>query len=146
MNRIGQSNQIMDTTMRYWRFVIVTLFICSCSPRVNVNSNDPESIKGKKLSLQRELLRDYALCACLRFGYKDTKVYNDISTPILLNQILYSSFVTDLIKEKSKTYAGNIKGSEVADYNNKRPIIVDCLKYYKSSSLDSLIRSFDSEL
>ncbi len=136
----------MDTTIRNWRFAIVTLLICSCSPRVNIKSNDSKSIIGKKLSLQRELLRDYALCACLRFGYKDSEVYSDISTPILLNQMLYSSFITDLIKEKSKKYAGNIKGSEVADYNNKRPIIVDCLKYYKSSSLDSLIRSFDSEL
>jgi|GEM_PF-2917951 hypothetical protein len=136
----------MDTTIRNWRFAIVTLLICSCSPRVNIKSNDSKSIIGKKLSLQRELLRDYALCACLRFGYKDSEVYSDISTPILLNQMLYSSFITDLIKEKSKKYAGNIKGSEVADYNNKRPIIVDCLKYYRSSSLDSLIRSFDSEL
>jgi len=43
--------------------------------------------------------------------------------------MLYSSFVTDLIKEKSKTYADNIKVSEVADYNNKRPIIVSCMDY-----------------
>ena len=132
--------------MRYWRYVIVTLFICSCSARVNVTSHDSGSIKGDKLKQQRELLRDYALCSCLRFGYKNTEVYSDISTPILLNQILYSSFVSDLIKEKSKTYADNIKASEVADYNNKRPIIVSCMDYYKSSSLDSLIRSFDSEL
>lgn len=132
--------------MRYWRYVILAAFISSCSKYAILNSDVAASKWESRLSSQRELLRDYALCSCLRFGYKDTEVYSDISTPILLNQMLYSSFVTDLIKEKSKTYADNIKVSEVADYNNKRPIIVSCMNYYKSSSLDSLVRSFDSEL
>ncbi len=95
---------------------------------------------------QRQLLKEYALCNCIQYGYKNIEVKTDISISIYYEQLLYGESIIKKIEDLSKQAVDSILPSSVTDYNFKKPIIASCIAFYKSEKLDSTIKKYDSSI
>lgn len=87
--------------------------------------------------------KGYALCSCLEYGYKRTGiVLDDPSASVIMNLSGYSMplQLKQLIDSAAKSSADSILILQPSDYGGKLPIILGCLKFYKSKELKKLIK------
>jgi hypothetical protein len=97
-----------------------------------------------KLSENRTLLKEYAYCKCFEYSSNDTTFFRtDISLMVYKEIAHYDLKAFQIIDSLSKKAASEIKPSQIADYENKKAILSDCFLFFKSKSLDSVIRSLD---
>lgn len=136
----------MLTSLRYIILILLFLFFFSCQVPRRINA-EKKNNNNDSIVEQRQLLKDFALCSCLRFGYgTDSAVYKDITVSIYYNQLLYADSSINKVEDFAKAYSRSIKTSEEYDYQNKKPILFSCLLFYKSKLLDSLVKTLDSTI
>ena len=102
--------------------------------------------KGRPPSLKeaRKLLKNYALCSCIKYITDDKKLKNDISSGIYFDISNYSdSNVFSKIDSFSKITALTIEPTQIADYGHQKPLLLGCISFFQSKKLDSLVRTFD---
>lgn len=83
------------------------------------------------------------MCECLRQSLpQDSIIAKDISFAVL-NEISEYSIMGDRelrLKNGVSNFLSKIKPSQISDYDGKKAITLNCLKYYNSSTLDSLVK------
>lgn len=137
--------------MKQIRLSMLIILFISCATRKLENpegtSLHPMSLRDSNVIKQRELLRGYALCSCIQEGYKkDSAVQNDISASWYLNMLLYKDSILQLVRSNAREYASLILPSQYPDYKGKRAVLFLCTQYVNTSSMDSLLKSFDTTL
>jgi hypothetical protein len=99
------------------------------------------------ISSQRGLLKDYALCKCVNYGFKeDNLLKKDFSATVLVEQLDYNPEVFVILDSLMKKFAYTIPISKYADEMGKRGVMINCINYYNSKEFDSLINGFDHYL
>lgn len=112
----------------------ISIFLISCSGSSKVTEN-------------RNLLKEYAYCKCLNFAIADSSFFkDDLSLSIYREIANYNPEVYDLIDSLAKKAAYEIKPSEISDHNGKKAILIGCFSFYKSQTLDSIIRLMDKKI
>lgn len=101
----------------------------------------------KKTEVQRELLKEYFLCACITEGFKDKQIAEyDISQSVYSDILRYSSEAFQEVKNYAKNFVETTAPSPIADLGNKRAVILSCIEKYKSKELGKFIKSMDKQL
>lgn len=131
------------------RVVVSFIFFClilSCVPASKTTAIQEPLQESKEIVEQRQLLKEYALCDCIRYGYKNTEVYEDVTVSLYNEAMLYSPYTLDTVSMLAKKIAESVPPLQHFDYNKKRPILGGCIEFFKSKMLDSLIRTYDYQL
>lgn len=89
------------------------------------------------------MLKEYALCSCIREISNDDSIKNDISFSILAELTDYHQKAMHGIDSLTEKVVLTFEPAQIADYNGKKPYMLQCINYYKSKQLDSIIRTFD---
>jgi hypothetical protein len=142
---------VLLAKIKYYCLVDLFFFaVCfSCNPAKKVKDQSRQLNKmteDSAIIIQRQLLKEFALCNCLRFGYPNSDIYTDISISIYFNQLLYGQSIINKITEISKQEVETVKPLENFDYKGKKPIFLSCMEFYKSNRLDSIVRASDSSI
>jgi PBP1b-binding outer membrane lipoprotein LpoB len=96
---------------------------------------------------QRENLKGYAFCNCVAFALpKDSAIQNDISITAYHDISNYTQESYVLVRTVTKKFSDSIKPSVIGDHENKRGVLIDCMRFYQSNYLDSLVRTLDSKI
>jgi len=114
----------------FYFIVSFTFFIASCSSKKNINEE------------QVQIAKDYVFCKCY-YSQLDSitlkNVYSiDLSLGYYFDVYEGNPFYLDSI---AKDYAFKIEKTQILDLGNRIPLMADCLKFYRSKKLDSLIRN-----
>lgn len=122
--------------IRYKILTFLFVVFCSCNSAKHVND------KQGMYTNQAAALKDYAFCKCVEYGFmQDSISLNDISIPIIFELSDYSIPLNkrQKIDSLAKKIAQSITKQQVADYGNKRKILLDCLNFYRGKELEKLI-------
>lgn len=116
-------------------FSVLILMSCSCQNKA----------MGIKTSLeQRELLKEYFLCICIIEGFKNKQIEElDISQSVYFDILRYSPEAFHEVKNYAKKFIDTIEPSPIVDLDNKKAIILSCIKKYKSKEVEKFIISMD---
>lgn len=96
----------------------------------------------KNASIQKELLKEYFLCACITEGFSDKQLgKDDISQAVYFDILRYGPEVLQEVKNHAKKFVDSIEPSPIVDFGNKKAIILSCIEKYKSKELDKFIKS-----
>ena len=125
---------------------LTALLILACNAAHVTGKEAPPN--DSKAAGQRELLKQYALCECMRQANTGTNVgINDVSLSVYYDQLLYDDGAISRIDSLSKKAADGIGGYDNdVDYRGKKAILYHCMQYYKSAALDSMVRSMDGNM
>ena len=106
----------------------------------------PLGINDSTLQNKHKWLKDYALCSCIRYCFKeDDSIKNDLTFTVLEGISDYGNpKVYNIIDSASKKASLSIEPSQIADFLGKKALLLGCINYYESAKLDSLVKSFDS--
>lgn len=100
---------------------------------------------SKKLQ-NRDWLKEYAFCKCLEYATKDSFLSNDLSVSVYKEIANYDPSVYQIIDSLSRKKALEILPSQIADYDGKKAILVSCFNFYKSKTLDSVVKKMDTKI
>lgn len=131
------------------KFVTLTfiIFILFAGGTAKMNTVSTKNQDSTIILQQRELLKEYALCQCLYYGFKEEGIsQNDISLSFYNELSLYSNVAQSRIDSISKIVVNSIAPSNHIDYKGKKAIIYTCMQFYKSNVLDSLVKSLDNHI
>jgi hypothetical protein len=122
-------------------FPIALLLSCNKNTKVKIPDNTGDSTSQNK----RKWLKEYALCSCIKYSFKDdTAIKNDLSFTVYKEITDYGNLaVYRTMDSISKIAAFDIKPSQIADYNGKKALLLGCIEYYQSKKLDSIIRKLE---
>jgi hypothetical protein len=96
---------------------------------------------------QRLALKGYAFCNCVAFALpKDSAIQNDISRTAYHDISNYTQESYVFVRNVTKNFSDSIKPSVIGDHENKRGVLIDCMRFYQSNYLDSLVRTLDSKI
>lgn len=116
-------------------FIIIITVLTSCKSNVSSIDNN------------RQLLKEFAYCKCIENANLDSNVLkNDISISVYQEISNYNSEVYAEIESAAIKFAKNIKPTILSDHRNKKTVFLDCFAFYKSKSLDSLIKIMDKKV
>jgi hypothetical protein len=106
----------------------------------------PLNIDDSILQNKHKWLKDYALCSCIKYAFKeDDSIKNDLTFSVLIGISDYGyPRVYHIIDSASKKAALSIEPSQIVDFDGKKALLLGCINYYESAQLDSLVKSFDS--
>ena len=114
-------------------FFIALLFFSSCD---NYNEKSEERIA---------MIRDYSFCSCFEYSLGNDLTENireiDFSRALLFDISEDVSLYFSKIDSMAKLESMKIESTQIQDYNNRKPIILRCLEFSRSSTIDSLIDS-----
>ena len=77
---------------------------------------------------------------------KDSAIQNDISITAYHDISNYTQESYVLVRTVAKNFSDSIKPSVIRDHENKRGVLIDCMRFYQSNYLDSLVRTLDSKI
>lgn len=117
---------------------IATTFTFACT-NARVHPGRSKSRSGTQAQ-QEQWLKELALCNCLVYATGTKEMKGDISRGIYMDIANYSQDVYDLIDSVSKNAASKIAPSQIADHDGKKALFLDCMNFYNSQKLDSLVR------
>lgn len=124
---------------RFLIFFLLFAFLLTGCSILTTSKGRPPSLKEA-----RNLLKNYALCSCIKYITDDKKLKNDISRGIYSDISNYSdSKVFNEIDSLAKIAALTIEPSQIADYGYQKPLLLGCISFFQSKKLDSLVRIFD---
>lgn len=96
---------------------------------------------------QRQILKEYAFCQCVNQGFEDRRFFDDDISMSFYNELsLYSKIAQMKVDSVSKLTAKSILLSSHLDYKGKKAVIYTCMQFYKSTLLDSLVKTLDAEI
>jgi len=103
-----------------------------------------QELTPEELSAERLKLKNYALCECLFYVYKeyDSLWIRDGSTAGYFETSHYAIDVYETVRTRAEAVNREVYKS----YDNSPLGLMKCLDFYNSRELDSLIKSFDSEI
>jgi len=102
---------------------------------------------SSKLNESRQLLKEYAYCKCFQFASGDTAYFiNDVSLGIYSDLASYTSLAYEKIDSLSSVAVKSFEPSEIDDYKNKKAVLWNCFKFYKSKQLDSAVKKLDIQI
>jgi len=100
------------------------------------------SCRTSKADTTRTLIKEYALCKCIQFAVpNDSSLKQDISPAVYREMILYNYPELNIIDSLARKAAFSIVPSPIADLAGKRSVMMNCIGFYKSGQLDSVVRS-----
>ncbi len=119
-------------------FMIAFLLSCNRNTKIEVSNNSKNSVSQNN----RKWLKEYALCSCIKYSFKDdTAIKNDLSFTVYKEITDYGNLpIYRTIDSISRIAAFEIKPSQIADYNGKKALLLGCIEYYQGKKLDSTIR------
>ena len=122
--------------------IIISLFIIKASSLYS-----QAEIKYNDIIKQRMLLREYALCKCLDYGFaNDSLLKKDFSVAVLVEQLNYSPQAYFIIDSLMRNFADSIHSSRYIDALGKKGVMVNCIDYYNGRDLSLYIRRLDKYL
>lgn len=141
----------MDIKLIAMRNIKLFAFAMLLNTSFLLNSNAQLQIKHGKsknysIKQQHELLKQLALCSCIKYAFSnDDSIKRDLSFTVYRQITSYKDKkVYRVIDSAAKKAVEIIEPGEVADYDTgKRAIMLNCINYYYSKRLDSLVRSLD---
>jgi hypothetical protein len=96
---------------------------------------------------QRYLLKEYALCECLNYGFRqDSLMKYDFSMSVIFEQLSYRTETYLILDSLIKGFVDSIIPSKYADTKGKRGIMNNCIDYYNSKKFNLFIKKFDGKL
>lgn len=131
------------------------IFILCCGIIISSEGCDNRNTNNKvivvkseaKKEEKRQWMKEYALCKCITQLSTDTLLKKDISMGIYFNITDYGSDkIYNAVDSAAKQAVSQINPSQIADYGGKKPYMLSCIEFSKSKKLDSLIRTYDSDL
>lgn len=124
------------------QIIFISIFIIKATSLYSQVEN-----KNNAIIKQRILLKEYALCKCLNYGFaNDSLLKKDFSTTVLVEQLSYSPHAYFIIDSLMKKFTDSIPISKYVDAEGKRGIMINCIDYYNSKELGSYIRRLDKYL
>lgn len=130
----------MEDTVGYRKLRLCAMLLiilgtgCS-SHKLNLRHNRPSN---------EDVLRDYVFFICLQKGYGNDPVFLKDMSPGLYNDLSdfeMAHFDTDKKLDSIATkMVASIEPAQLADYEGKKPIFAQCLRFYKSKELKVAIR------
>lgn len=123
-----------NNSLPHLAIVLLSLALSAC------NINRTYGYKELSVKNQRQNLKDYALCSCLKLAANSDSLKNDISFSILNELSDYNAEALNKIDSLSKIVVAEIQPSQIVDYEGKKPYLLSCIEYYRSKRLDSLIK------
>lgn len=122
-------------------YVLILFFLIGGCVSAKTKSN---TINIKE---QRQNLKGYAFCNCVAFALpKDSAIQNDISITAYHDISNYTQESYVLVRTVAKNFSDSIKPSVIGDHENKRGVLIDCMRFHQSNYLDSLVRTLDSTI
>ncbi|MBV4356353.1 T6SS amidase immunity protein Tai4 family protein [Pinibacter aurantiacus] len=105
------------------------------------------SSKNNEIRLS-SVYKDYVFYKCIQEAFPNDSIYNkDISETVLMEMSNYA-----IMKERSgkmdsiaKAFVNSIQPTQIADYENKKPLFLRCLEFYKSKELDKFVKKLAKE-
>ena len=89
---------------------------------------------------QQSLWKDYVLCSCLEYGFKEDSLANkDFSAGLLLEMMEYSLEDKTSLDSAAKAFVDTIPVANAEGAVGKRGIMVNCLDYYRSPQLNAMV-------
>ncbi|HEY8928350.1 MAG TPA: hypothetical protein VIM55_04115 [Mucilaginibacter sp.] len=130
---------------KYHRILFLPLLIMAgCGSKGDAKKQ--AKIQDTTYQVKYKLFKEYALCSCMKYAFKDdTIMQNDISFTIYHQITDESPEWYKSIDSLSKIAASRIEPSQIADYNGKKPRLQGCITYAQGMQLDSLLRSLDKK-
>lgn len=113
------------------------LLLSSCGNKLYLDD------KSQAQMSKSVLYKQYALCHCIKVAYKDDSInLKDISEAIYqeLSDYTIMGEKARMLDSFSVAKAKQIKPSQIADYNGRRAVLSDCIQFYHSKQLDSLVK------
>lgn len=105
--------------------------------------------KQQERNTRRDYLKEYAFCQCLK-RVKDYKYEEamkaDISTGVYFELSRYAPEVYTQLDSAAANAAALIQPSALADHEGKKAVLMQCFQFYKSKSLDSLVKRMDRKM
>ncbi|RYE55991.1 MAG: hypothetical protein EOP48_09005 [Sphingobacteriales bacterium] len=130
--------------------IIGTSHFAACKPEPNPSDKKPPSEISKEAGApekNRELLKQYAFCSCLKYAHPDTLIFaKDPSRGVLFELSSYSDDVYKLVDSFAKKTAHEFQPSEIADHGGSTLPFFKCFQFYNSFQLDSLVKEMDNKL
>lgn len=108
--------------------VVAAFFACSTKPK----------------NQQREtLMRNYAFCRCMYYSLpKDSSIHTDPSGSALRELLEGSEELNNALDSVARQAAGAILPSPIFDHGGRRLVLYECLKFYGSATLDSVVQKY----
>lgn len=101
-------------------------------------------LKKVSQTTQIEYMKDYFFCRCISHAYNNefsSEIWkNDISQGVLFdigNMGVYYKTLDSLAKIKAQM----INPTQINDYQNKKPVIMKCLKFMRELNVKEIIKS-----
>lgn len=116
------------------------MFFISCTS--TKNSQDSSHLEPSK----QQLRKDFAFCKCLdyAFGEKITSEIKEVDfTKGMLFDIADLGGVYDQLDSIALDASNKITVSRISDYGDGKPIVFDCLQFYRSKELDAFVKSLN---
>ena len=137
----------MDIKISHFTFLAVFLVSVSstaCGQGI-VNKSYLQKVDSPYLTQQQQLLKDYFLCSCINYGFKEDSLFLKDASLIIYTELLdYDYNDIQKVKQfaKKKNDEGEaMKGERSADVKANRAIFDSCIEYYRGKELDLLIKS-----
>lgn len=99
---------------------------------------------NKSKNQDREILmRNYAFCRCMYYALpKDSSIHTDPSGAVFLEFLERSDASTDALDSVARRAAATILPSVISDHDGRRLVLYECLKFYNSPTLDSVVQKY----
>lgn len=106
-----------------------------------------KTVDLEDIVVQRELLKEYFLCACIAEGFADKHIdESDISQAVYFDILRYSPKAFMEIKAYAKDFVKTIEPSPIEDLGYKKATLLNCIEKYKSREVNQLVKSMDKYL
>ena len=129
----------MDTKIVYIKLMIVC-FTISITTYGQAGAKPILLKANKTVAKQQQMLKDYFLCSCIDYGFKDDSLFfKDHTLTVYTEMLDYNYNDIQRIDHLAEKIASEIP---MSNYSGKRGIFGNCMDYYRSRKLDKLIKSF----
>lgn len=130
----------------FFGLLSILYFSTNCATIRSGNGNQ-ESKDNRLRNEKRQWLKDYALCSCLYQGFPhDSFQKKDISLAAYAEISEYQPSTFAFLDSITREIVLHIRPSQLSDHQGKKAITLHCIQFYKSLRLDSIVRSFDTDL
>lgn len=117
--------------------VLVSYSLLSCTTSNKTSGNFTTKIQ------KDSVFKEYALCSCLQYAFLKDSIdlsSKDASLGVYADLNEFDTFSLNKIDSLVKSVVNRMQPLQIADYNKKKAITSNCIQFYKSSELSSLIK------
>lgn len=127
--------------MKYLQLILSIAFLATaCCTQNNIADSSKKENNDPHQDAFVKYFKVQSFCSCYKYSFKDTDIIDIMSKEDLMGS--YDELANRLILKKidslGETVSKTILPSTYQDFENKRRITSECLRFYTSEKLDSI--------